>query len=432
MGLSIDKALISAILRDGLDALREVRESGVAAHLRGDGKLAWEFIDDYAKQYSDLPSKSTVEGRIDAEFFDVKEPVDYFIKTIWGRRLTQDILDGRDKVEEHIGQGQPYEALDELETLLRNLRKAHTHSRAKLERIPALWPDVIDYYDRVKAGERGVLTPWPTVNDETLGFWPEDLALFVARLGVGKTWCAAVIAHHAWKNGHKILFGTTEMSKLRIAMRFASIQFRVPYRELRLGRLDAFAEKRLKDGVKEIMEAEGLYVIGGDFDFRVESYENAVEEAEPDLAVLDGAYLLKTEGRNRTERAANAFDELKRICKRTGVPNVVTMQFNREVKPGSKQAADASNIALTDVAGWNADLIYGLIQTEDMKKDRRMIFKPLKVRESEGKEYEINWDIDKSNFTELPRAGAGGFGSTDPWDSDDDDDSSDGDSGVPF
>jgi replicative DNA helicase len=402
-------ALAASILRDGVDALKVARERGIKpAMLKGAGRTAYDFIDDYYKQYGDLPSAQIVEAKFGISIPNVKEAADFFARQVLERELQKDLKQGAAQFDQVLQANQPYETLDALEKIVRGIRKAHAITESKAESVPKLWPEVLDHYDRVKAGEKGILTPWPTVNDETLGFWPEDLALFAARMGIGKTWCAAIIAHHAWlEQKKKILFGTTEISKLRIAMRFAAIHFKLPYREIRLGKLDAFNEQRFRDGVKEIMEAEGLYVIGGDFDFRVESYENAVEEVAPDLSVLDGAYLLKTEGKTRTERAANAFDELKRICKRTSCPNIVTMQFNREVKANVASSVQAEKIALTDVAGWNADLCYGLIQTEDMKKDRRMIFKPLKVREGEGEEFEVNWDIDKVDFSELAKAGDG-------------------------
>jgi len=371
--------------------------------LKGPGRTAFDFAVEYFKEYGELPSEQIIEAKFAIKMPKVTEKAHFFAGQVLERELQKDLKHGAAEFDQVLQNNSPYETLDVLEKIVRGIRKAHSITTSRAESVPKLWPSVIDLYDRIKGGEKGILTPWPTVNEETLGFWPEDLAIYAARMGIGKTWCAAIIAHYAWVNEHKVLFGTTEISKMRIAMRFAAIHFKLPYREIRLGKLDAFNEKRFKEGVQEILETEGLYVIGGDFDFRVESYEQAIEEVAPDMSVLDGAYLLKTEGKNRTERAANAFDELKRICKRTHCPNIVTMQFNREVKANVASSVQAEKIALTDVAGWNADLIYGLIQTEDMKKDRRMIFKPLKVREGEGEEFEVIWDIDKSDFSELPK-----------------------------
>ena len=210
---------------------------------------------------------------------------------------------------------------------------------------------------------------------------------------------------------------------MRIAMRFCALHFGLPYSAIRRAKLDAFVEKKWREDIKAMIKAEGLYVIGGDFDFRPENFENAVEQVQDEddseegkiLSVFDGAYLLRAEGKNRIERAANAFDELKRICKRTAVPNVVTMQFNREVKANQAKTMSVEKIALTDVASWNADLIYGMVQTADMKADKRMIFQPLKTREYVGEEIEMIWDLDNMKFEELEKMGGAGDG-TNPFD----------------
>lgn len=243
----------------------------------------------------------------------------------------------------------------------------------------------------------------------------EPTSCFVANdILVHNTWVTVLLTDHFWSEQKKrVLYGTTEVSKLRIAMRFASASLKVPYDDLRLGRLTTYVEDRFQKAIEEICNAEGLGILGGTFDFRVESYEDAIQEFKPDVVLLDGAYLLQVSGSNRLERAANAFDELKRICKRTTVPSLVTTQFNREAKANVATTIQVERLALTDVASWNADLIYGLIQTDDMKRDRRMIFKPLKTREGVAEEFECVWDFQEMNFSELPREKAGGGGEAD-------------------
>ena len=139
----------------------------------------------------------------------------------------------------------------------------------------------------------------------------------------------------------------------------------------------------------------------------------AIDTVQPDVVLLDGAYLLRVEGKTRTEKAANAFDELKRLTSRLNIPVIVTMQFNREVKANEAKSVKAEAIALTDVAGWNADLIFALIQTEEMKTNKEMIVKPLKVREGEGIEVRLHWDIGTMNFDEIGPVGKGGGGDAD-------------------
>jgi len=150
-----------------------------------------------------------------------------------------------------------------------------------------------------------------------------------------------------------------------------------------------------------LMEEQGLYIVGGDFDFRIETLEAGIDDCQPDIVLLDGAYLLKGDGDGRTERAANSYDNIKRLAKRMRIPLVATTQFNRQAKVNSAASASVEKIALSDAAGWNADLVYGLVQTEDMKRDGRMIIKPMKFREGIGEDVECLWDFLTMDFREV-------------------------------
>jgi hypothetical protein len=188
------------------------------------------------------------------------------------------------------------------------------------------------------------------------------------------------------------------------------VKLRLPYRDFRQGKLDMVSEKKFYDGIQAMLNSPNFNIVGGDFDFAMETFAGIVMDEKPDLVVVDGAYLLKVAGLTRTERAANVFDELKRLAKRSKAAVIATMQFNREVKVNQAKTVQADSIAMTDVAGWNADLIFGLIQTEEMKKQKRMAFKPLKVREGEAEEIECYWDFDTMNFSEIPKAALPGQG----------------------
>lgn len=230
---------------------------------------------------------------------------------------------------------------------------------------------------------------------------------------VHNTWALTIIADYVWTTQKKrVLFATTEMAQIKILQRWIAVHFKYPYGDLRKGRLSAFAEQLMRDKLEEMRHEEGLYIIGGEFDFRIETLEAAIEECEPDVVFIDGAYLLQVAGAGRFEKAANSFDELKRVAKRNHVPLVASTQFNREVKD-KLGSAGPDKIALSDAAGWNADLIFGLVRTEDMKRDKRMIQLPLKFREGESDEIETWWDFDLMRFDELPRgaqAAAAGLG----------------------
>jgi len=241
----------------------------------------------------------------------------------------------------------------------------------------------------------------------------EPTSCFVANdIIVHNTWLTVILANCFWNAGKRVLYVTTEMSQLRVAMRFYALKYKINYDDLRKGRLGEFAEQEFKSYIDEMGLAEGLDIIGGGFDFKIETFEAAIDDCHPEVVILDGAYLLKVSGGSRIEQAANSFNEIKRICKRKKVPIIVTTQLNRDAKKNVSTTIQAENIALTDVAQWNADLIFGLLQSEEMRQDKRLIIKPLKVREGVCRDVEVNWDFDRMDFSELPYH-RGSFGDSD-------------------
>ena len=425
--MDYDKGLVQAVLREGKPALKKVREVITSDdYLMGEGQAAYKFICGYLAEQGVLPGSALVQRHTGIDLdpdpigkdSEVEAPADWWASQIIERRLHMQLQDTVADITKHLEAREPKSALEKVEIALRGIRRENLTRDNKVETLGSLAPQVLEYYERLAGGERGILTPWATVNDATLGFWPQDLAIFVARTGVGKTWATILIALEAWRNGHRTLFATTEISKVRIAMRMIAAHMRLPYNDFRRGKLDMFTEKRFREGVEALLKDGNMHIVGGNFDFRVETFSSTIEENDPEFVILDGAYLLKVDGKNRTERAATAFDELKRLANSHEIPLAVTTQFNREVKQNIASSAKLESIGLTDVAGWNADIVYALVQTDDMKRDKEMTLKPLKTREGVGDEVKVRWDLDTMSFPELEVKRAGGGGDADEFGND--------------
>lgn len=409
--MDYDKGLVSALIREGVASLRKAKEKLPSVnYLKGDGKIAYEFAVNFVSQYGSVPSLKFVQEHtginLDPDPLssndEMSAPSEWWIDRLVERKVHSHLQNITETIVNGLESQKPMETLDMLEKALKGVRKDMVNAESGVQSIGQLSTEVLQYYRDLKAGKRGILTPWKGINDATLGIWPQDLGLFVARAGVGKTWTATILALHAWQSGHKVLFATTEISRMRIAMRMLAIKYKFNYNEFRSGRLSTYQEEYFEKQMAEIMNDQNFYVAGGNFDFRIESFTALVEEHQPALCILDGAYLLRVDGNTRTERAANAFDEVKRIANYTSVPMVCTMQFNRQAKSNmSSSTSDLANIGLTDVAGWNADFAYGLSQSDDDKRDGFMNFDPMKVREGSADKVRVRWDLDNMVFDQM-------------------------------
>lgn len=401
----LDLYTVAAIISEGKPALKRARERGLRPDLlRDKGKSIYQFIVEYHMRFDELPSLEIIQGKTGFALPEIPSSLraDFVVDELFNRKTYELARTHYAKIGELLDSPIPVikDVVEAFESSVLDFRREHL-TQSKVESLFSLLPLVKEHYEKIKAGERGILTPWPSINEITLGFWPMDLILLVARSGQGKTWAVVQLAYHAWKQGKKVLFASTEISRKRIAIRFAALMGKFPYKEFSSGRLTIHSEPRFYELVEKEVNQEGLWIVGGNFDFRAEALSAAIEEVRPDFLILDGAYLLKTSGASRTDQAANAFNELKRLAITHEIPIVATHQFNREVKTNVSSSVRAESIGLTDVASWNSDLIFGMVQTDDMKRDRRLRMKPLKAREGFGDEVEINWDLNSMNFEEI-------------------------------
>jgi len=218
---------------------------------------------------------------------------------------------------------------------------------------------------------------------------------------VHNTWSLVQCAHRAWSTGNESLIISTEMNTIQMARRFFALHLRLPYGEIRTGKLGEFVEEKFYKGVDEILNDGGINIVGGDFDYTIDNFSALMSDEKPKIAFVDGPYLIKNSGKDRHERVSNNFDDFKKIGKRTGASVLTNLQFNRSAKTGQAQTVVAENIGITDVAGWNASAAYGLLQTEEQRTQLKMSIKALKIREGEPGTFEINWNHQAMDFSEV-------------------------------
>lgn len=406
--MDLDIELVRSVIRGGNDAYLECINRDISAeiHLAGDGKAAWEFISKSYKTHGELPPLNGVAAALGLDLSGKSEGAHgFYLEEIFKRRLFRLQHEGIKEVSQSLEQRDPQAAAEIWQEIHRKIQRESLTVR-KVENLLSLANLVKADYIDAREGKRGIPTPWPSMDDQTLGWWPEDLILFVGRLGVGKTWILVQCAHRAWQMGHKVLIVSTEMNKRQMARRFFALHLEMPYNEVRRGKLGHHAEEKFFAGLDELMVQEGINIIAGDFDYSIDNVGATVEEEKPELLCVDGPYLIKNSGKDRHERVSNNFDDFKKLGKRTGVSTITNLQFNRSAKTGQDQTISADNIGITDVAGWNADAAYGMMQSEEMRSNCRLNLKALKIREGQPDTFEISWNHSTMDFKEIASDGS--------------------------
>ena len=268
----------------------------------------------------------------------------------------------------------------------------------------AMGPQVLEMYDRVAHGYSGVPLPWPTINAMTSGMWPKTMTMFVARPGIGKTFLAVIAARYAWQQGVRTLIVSPEMSKMEIAERFFSIHSTVSYLHMIKGTVGEYEMPRLQEACAVCQAAEGLWIMDAEDDLSPRGIEAAIRACRPGLVAIDSLYDLRIKGERR-DKLLVALEWFKGAVKRFDLAGVGFVQLNRAAEISEKKGGGVrlGTIALADEIGQDSHAVFALEQDKDMRADRWLKIKPLKLRRgvSSTESVSVRWDFDLMQFAEL-------------------------------
>jgi hypothetical protein len=390
----------------------------------------WKFLQKTLDEEGRVPEADEVEDRFsvrlarDVNSFDADSVADLI-----SAGLATTLFDeGMKGSKEACKKGDLDSALSLAEAQIRRARNLH-YGGISASHLYGQVGEVEMLYERAKRGDIGVPFPWPTMNSSTMGMWEKTLTLFVARPGVGKTMSSLVVANHVRsKTTVDILYVSPEMFKWEIAERNLAMEAKVNYGRLIQGHLRTEEEERFRARVREQKEwkpdpsdttCSGLFwivdrsdIIGAKDDLLaletlIEEYRSrAALRGRKLLLIVDALYKLGS-GRDRTEQMVVNILWAVRMGIQYDCPVLATTQFNRGAGAGGMEAS-LENLGLTDVAAWEAHQIFALFRDKDMKANRQMGFKPLKVRRlaSDGtNEFRVHWDFDTMSFGEIATEG---------------------------
>lgn len=214
-----------------------------------------------------------------------------------------------------------------------------------------------------------------------------------------KTWWILIQAVFLAKMGYKILFITTEMSTKMVMRRIDAIWCCLNYSLFKAGQLPPDQEKRYykylddQEGREECLVVE--QATGG-----VQQVGVLVDLYNPDKVFIDGAYLLSDEDQDEDNWMATirVFRGLHKLCLRQGknIPIEATTQSKDEVGASLKSLQFAKAIAQ------ECDVVAVLEQDEQMKNDKEIRLKPLKLREGDilSSVY-MNWDFTAMDYSSI-------------------------------
>jgi len=401
--MDLQLALVSSLLKGGPKSIIQARKAGISSELlTGEAKDLFKFIEEFNNSYEMMPSIPVIIGRTGIKPIEVSEPVDYYIAEYKNLRLFNTLQEELSTCVSYQEARKPHKTIETMEKAILKIRESY-YNTSNVQELYEVGQEALDLYEQIASGHKGILTPWESLNNISYGFWPEDVIIFAARSGVGKTFTTLLLLEHVVEQqGKRALVVSPEMPKERLALRYNSIHLKIPYWMFTHGQLDPDSKKLFKDQIERTKAKKGIGIIASQsFDYSVASLSTAVAEYKPDVLFIDGVYLLKSNGVNRNDQAANLMMDIKRLAIRHRIPIIITTQFNRDVSTEKSKTVQDKGIAMTDVAAWNASMAFGLTRDNDLKNQKMMVIKPLKTREGVAEDIKVYWDFHTMNFSEV-------------------------------
>jgi DnaB-like helicase C terminal domain len=221
----------------------------------------------------------------------------------------------------------------------------------------------------------GIPYPWQPLNECTQGLNPQNFVAIYGRPKSMKTWVACKIATHAYLHARRrVLFYSREMAPEEVMERIACIIARVNYNEFINGRLQPEPRDRLFTILRELADDERMMGAAGAHQpfFQIISDREAtdgggvswlqakIDEYEPDIAFVDGMYLMKDD---RTKSRAidwknitHISQDMKGAARSAGIPIVGITQANRGAEKTTGE--DLTELSFADAIGQDADAIF--------------------------------------------------------------------------
>jgi len=208
--------------------------------------------------------------------------------------------------------------------------------------------------------------PWPPVNEVTLGIQQDDYIVVYGRPKSMKSFVVSKMAAHLYECGmNHVMIYTKEMPAWQLFRRTAGFIARVPYDNLRLGRLTARDRAALQGVIDEVAEEEtrtdGKHTItvvsGRDAPGGVDSIgwlRSKVEKYKPDVIMIDGLYLMSSDKKTMKdeERVRTISRAARQMVLDYETPLIATMQATRAAAKNS--TAELDEIAYSDAIGQDA------------------------------------------------------------------------------
>ena len=374
----------------------------------GKYKKAFTYIQQHQSLYGQVPTPEVFNAKYpDIVLAEVDgkigtgESLKFWCDQVREKKKHNTIVDGLEKVIEKLNDElETEEAYDLMKSLvLRVENDIILADRAKINENTHKRKE--DYLKRQKSGGMTGIPTFIDLVDKIMGGLNKgELITFMGFTGTGKSWLEIIMAVAQAKNGYKVLFFTTEMSKQMVMRRIDAVWNGFSYSEFKKGQLHPTDEKKYfdyLDKMEKTPDNEVMLVVeqatGG-----ISQVSAKIDQYQPDICYIDGAYLLDDEEGDDDNwmGVIRVWRGLHRLCLLKNIPIVTTTQSKDE------SGATIKSLSFAKALSNEVDVLAVLEQSEQQKNDREASLRFLKLREGDSlSTVYMDWDFDKMKYNSI-------------------------------
>jgi replicative DNA helicase len=343
-----------------------------AVFKEGQAEIRWIY--DYRDRHRSYPSLSTFKARF-TSFKPVKskDTVETSFQAILNQHLFEEVSDLVDKAKSMYAGGR------DMSEVIGYMRKASqeisTFDTGYVDMNVRTSDSALKRYhqrvsERIHGGNKFNPTPWPSMND-LIGFSEYgEHNIIASRTSIGKTWLELNWAVHLAKQGERVVVFSKEMPTPQVGDRIECILFELPWPNFRKGTLPPRVLRAWKDarrrlkinsnlnyGRNNFIEFGDNIIVSGQETITGVGFSHIIskiQQYQPTVVFVDGAYLITPEGLNRNANGVERFTMISNTSKRLAIAFKTLWYSIIQINRLAENKTGESNPSLKDIYGADA------------------------------------------------------------------------------
>ena len=377
-------------------------------------RRVYEYLQDHWRRYGTSADLAVVANAFPSyEWPAFVQTIGYFIDSLRQRRKEVILMDALSSAAQYLNSKDDPDSLDQMEITLRDAL-----IKTRLETAPTYDIDYMQYNEEIlsRLDERsldpgylrGISTGVQGIDYVTGGLQAEQFIVIIGLPKAMKSSTLLYIATRIHAQAKVALFIGFEMSNEEQEDRLTSLYSGVGLTKIMNGTFNLRERKEIEKVLKRLADSQVSLITSVDMDsaMTVNGIQAKIMEYQPDVVLIDGAYLMQSELPKAEPGSAQALADiargLKRLAQAQRIPIVVTTQATETRTKGGKLTA--SSAMYTQAWRQSADVLLGVEREDPEASDTGEVmvrFKVLASRAGPRAETMLSWDWSEGRMEEL-------------------------------